>query len=180
MSEPQSAPAGDDPHSATAIARGRVSHSWRFGQDRRLEMVRGFTDLDGAAILDVGCGTAQILRYLPEGIEYLGFDQNARYLECARNRFTARRARFLREARAAALATGTRVEIDFRQVRQRWGQRLRAILHRTARLKSQRVESTGKALTKDEKHYRDYFDYAEHIQRVPDRKSTRLNSSHRT
>ena len=33
---------------ATAIARGRVSHSWRFGQDRRLEMVRGFTDLDGA------------------------------------------------------------------------------------------------------------------------------------
>ena len=39
-----------------------MSHSWRFGQDRRLEMVRGFTDLDGAAILDVGCGTGTYVR----------------------------------------------------------------------------------------------------------------------
>jgi len=38
-------------------------------------------------------------------------------------------------------------------------QRLRMILHRTGRLRSQRVEEAGKALSKDEKHYRDYFDY---------------------
>lgn len=56
------AAAGDDPHSATAIARGRVSHSWRFGQDRRLEMVRGFIALEGKAILDVGCGTGTYVR----------------------------------------------------------------------------------------------------------------------
>ena len=58
-------------------------------------------------------------------------------------------------------------------------QRLRAILHRTARLKSQRVESTGKALTKDEKHYRDYFDYAEHIQRVPPHRVLAINRGER-
>jgi uncharacterized protein len=46
-------------------------------------------------------------------------------------------------------------------------QRLREILHRTGRLRSQRVESPGKALSKDERHFRDYFDYAEHFQRVP-------------
>jgi uncharacterized protein len=58
-------------------------------------------------------------------------------------------------------------------------QRLRAILHRAAQLKSQRVESTGKALTKDEKHYRDYFDYAEHIQRVPPHRVLAINRGER-
>jgi SAM-dependent methyltransferase len=46
----------DDTTSATSIERGRVSYSWRFGQDRRLEMVRRYVPLDGARILDIGCG----------------------------------------------------------------------------------------------------------------------------
>ena len=46
----------DDTTSATSIERGRVSYSWRFGQDRRLEMVRRFVPLEGARILDIGCG----------------------------------------------------------------------------------------------------------------------------
>jgi uncharacterized protein len=58
-------------------------------------------------------------------------------------------------------------------------QRLRAILHRTAHIKSQRVESEGKALSKDEKHYRDYFDYGEHIQRVPPHRVLAINRGER-
>lgn len=48
--------------SATAIERGRPSYSWRFGQDRRLEMVRRLVRLDGASILDVGCGIGTYVR----------------------------------------------------------------------------------------------------------------------
>ena len=46
----------------TSIERGRPSYSWRYGQDRRLEMVRRFVDLEGAAILDVGCGIGTYVR----------------------------------------------------------------------------------------------------------------------
>lgn len=53
---------GQDPHSATAIERGRVSETWRFGQDRRLTMVREMTDLRDRAILDVGCGIGTYVR----------------------------------------------------------------------------------------------------------------------
>ncbi len=58
-------------------------------------------------------------------------------------------------------------------------QRLREILYTSAHLKSQRVESAGKALSKDEKHYRDYFDYGEHIQRVPPHRLLAINRGER-
>ena len=56
------APIVDDVHSATAIERGRPSYSWRYGQDRRLEMVRRYIDLEGARVLDVGCGIGTYVR----------------------------------------------------------------------------------------------------------------------
>jgi len=52
----------DETSSVTSIERGRPSYSWRSGQDRRLQMVRRFVDLDGAAILDVGCGIGTYVR----------------------------------------------------------------------------------------------------------------------
>jgi SAM-dependent methyltransferase len=52
----------DDATSAAAIERGRPSWSWRFGQDRRLEMVRRHVPLEGARILDVGCGIGTYVR----------------------------------------------------------------------------------------------------------------------
>ena len=58
-------------------------------------------------------------------------------------------------------------------------QRLRMILHRTGRLRSQRVEEAGKALSKDEKHYRDYFDYGERIDRVPPHRLLAINRGER-
>ena len=48
--------------SSTAIERGRPSYSWRYGQDRRLAMVRRFVDLEGVRILDVGCGVGTYVR----------------------------------------------------------------------------------------------------------------------
>jgi SAM-dependent methyltransferase len=57
------APTADEATSATSIERGRPSYSWRFGQDRRLEMVRDLVPLEGARILDVGCGIGTYLRH---------------------------------------------------------------------------------------------------------------------
>ena len=48
--------------SATSIERGRPSYSWRYGQDRRLAMVREFVALEGARVLDVGCGIGTYVR----------------------------------------------------------------------------------------------------------------------
>ena len=58
-------------------------------------------------------------------------------------------------------------------------QRLRGILYKKAHLKSQRVETEGKALSKEEKHYRDYFDYSGHIQRVPPHRALAINRGER-
>src|ERR1700675_1593276 len=41
-------------------------------------------------ILDIGCGTAEILRFLPDDIEYVGFDASPEYVESARTRFGSR------------------------------------------------------------------------------------------
>lgn len=58
-------------------------------------------------------------------------------------------------------------------------QRLREFLYRAGYLKSQRVEIAGKALSKEEKHYRDYFDFSEHIQRVPPHRLLAINRGER-
>jgi len=57
--------------------------------------------------------------------------------------------------------------------------RLRDILQRAGRLRSQRVEAEGKALSKEEKHFRDYFDYAERIDRVPAHRLLAINRGER-
>jgi SAM-dependent methyltransferase len=41
---------------------------------------------EGDRVLDIGCGTADILAHLPE-VDYLGFDSSDRYVEAARERF---------------------------------------------------------------------------------------------
>lgn len=38
-------------------------------------------------ILDIGCGTAEILPYLPASVEYWGFDLSEAYIEAAQKRF---------------------------------------------------------------------------------------------
>lgn len=47
-----------------AIALGHPSYVWRFGQDRRLDLIRHYTHLDGMRILDVGCGLGTYVKKL--------------------------------------------------------------------------------------------------------------------
>lgn len=41
----------------------------------------------GARLIDVGCGTASILEYLPRDIKYLGFDPKKEYIDRAKQRY---------------------------------------------------------------------------------------------
>jgi SAM-dependent methyltransferase len=45
-----------------AITLGHPSYVWRAGQERRLEMIRAHVRLEGARILDVGCGLGMFVR----------------------------------------------------------------------------------------------------------------------
>ncbi len=44
------------------VALGNPSFVWRFGQDRRLNLIRHFAPLEGARILDIGCGLGVYVR----------------------------------------------------------------------------------------------------------------------
>jgi SAM-dependent methyltransferase len=44
----------------------------------------------GARILDIGCGTAEILPLLPEDVRYTGFDMSPAYIEAAKKRYGGR------------------------------------------------------------------------------------------
>ena len=44
----------------------------------------------GARILDIGCGTGTILDYLPENVEYVGYDLNAQYISLAQRKRSGR------------------------------------------------------------------------------------------
>ncbi|MBT9551223.1 MAG: class I SAM-dependent methyltransferase [Hydrogenophaga sp.] len=48
-------------------------------------------------ILDIGCGTGEILTYLPPQVQYFGFDRNQDYINSANKRFTNRDAKFICE-----------------------------------------------------------------------------------
>lgn len=52
---------GDD---SKAITLGHPSYVWRFGQDRRLDLIKRYTHLRGMCILDVGCGLGTYIRKL--------------------------------------------------------------------------------------------------------------------
>ncbi len=47
-----------------AITLGHPSYVWRFGQDRRLALIRRYAPLNGMRILDVGCGLGTYVKKL--------------------------------------------------------------------------------------------------------------------
>ena len=45
---------------------------------------------ENSKVLDIGCGTAELLDYLPKNIQYTGFDNNNDYIESAKKRYVGR------------------------------------------------------------------------------------------
>jgi SAM-dependent methyltransferase len=48
------------------VVLGNPSYVWRFGQERRLEMVRRYVPLEGARLLDIGCGLGAYVRRISD------------------------------------------------------------------------------------------------------------------
>jgi SAM-dependent methyltransferase len=44
----------------------------------------------GDRVLEIGCGPGDLFAYMPEGVEYVGFDESEAYIRTARKRFGAR------------------------------------------------------------------------------------------
>ena len=60
----------------------------------------------GNRLLDVGCGTAQILDYLPEGVDYWGYDINPEYIATAQAKFDGKQrfaCRLIEESEIAGM-----------------------------------------------------------------------------
>jgi SAM-dependent methyltransferase len=70
-----------------AAELGHPSYVWRAGQERRLALVRRWVQLDGARVLDIGCGigmyTSQFRRYTPHAT---GVDSDLQVAAQARSR----------------------------------------------------------------------------------------------
>jgi len=68
---------------------------------RRMLVQKYFPAQGGYRMLDIGCGTAEILRHLPVDIDYFGFDASEAYIRQAKQTFGDRgtfRAELVREA----------------------------------------------------------------------------------
>lgn len=67
-----------------AIRLGHPSYVWRFGQDRRLDLIRQQVPLEGARVLDIGCGVGAYLdKFRALTAEGFGVDVDAEKLESA-------------------------------------------------------------------------------------------------
>jgi cyclopropane fatty-acyl-phospholipid synthase-like methyltransferase len=57
---------------------------------RRYVTARYLQLSEDAKVLDIGCGTGELLDYLPGKIQYTGFDENYVYIESAKKRYGQR------------------------------------------------------------------------------------------
>ena len=54
------------PTNTEQVALGNPSFVWRAGQDRRLNLIRRYVDLENARVLDIGCGIGTYVKKLAE------------------------------------------------------------------------------------------------------------------
>jgi len=88
----------------TSGLRGILNHpliyrcmQWLVGAERLRRHVAGLIDpTPGLRVLDIGCGPADLLAWLP-GVDYVGFDSNSDYIAAAQSRFGARGRFFQQE-----------------------------------------------------------------------------------
>ena len=60
-------------------------------QSTRREYIQRYMPFESDdKILDIGCGTAEIVSLLPAGVDYHGYDMSSRYVEFAVNKFLGR------------------------------------------------------------------------------------------
>ena len=65
----------------------------------------------GARVLDIGCGPADILEYLPRDVDYTGFDTSPQYIESAKARFASRGRFFCADVGTRVGQTGRNFDI---------------------------------------------------------------------
>ena len=65
----------------------------------------------GMRILDLGCGTAEILNSLPTDVRYVGYDMSSEYIAAARRRFAGRGVFHCRALEHAEVATLERFDL---------------------------------------------------------------------
>jgi len=69
----------------------------------RLKAIAEFLTLPpGTRVIDIGCGPGHILKYLPESVDYVGFDIDRPYIEHANRQFGGRGRFYCRLFDAAA------------------------------------------------------------------------------
>ena len=79
---------------------------WLVGAERlRRHLAELIEPTPGLRVLDIGCGPADLLAWLP-GVDYVGFDSNANYVAAAQSRFGARGCFFLEQ-----LSANTRLDL---------------------------------------------------------------------
>jgi len=61
------------------------------GTDRVMKYVLQPFSFENKTILDIGCGTGTILKYLPENCKYLGYDYNSKYIQFAVRNWSKRK-----------------------------------------------------------------------------------------
>jgi len=68
---------------------------WIFSSKKGKEKLLKYVNArPGDVILDIGCGTANILEFLPK-VKYNGYDLNENYLDKAREKYKSRDAKFI-------------------------------------------------------------------------------------
>ena len=65
----------------------------------------------GMRILDIGCGTADILEHLPEGIDYHGYDLQPEYIDYASKKFRGRGQFYCQDAASLKVKGGSAFDI---------------------------------------------------------------------
>jgi SAM-dependent methyltransferase len=83
----------------TTGLRSILTHPWAYktlqtavgaGRFRRYFIDHYVRPKHGERILDIGCGPGEIVPYLPQGVEYVGYDISPHYIEWAKHRFPER------------------------------------------------------------------------------------------
>lgn len=73
-------------HSAVYLTVQRLFRS----EHVREALLDSIQPTDGQRVLDIGCGPATILKHLPRGVHYIGFEPNGAYIDRAKELFPGR------------------------------------------------------------------------------------------